>query len=62
MDNKNGTVGGQKEDHDFSSGKDFLNKGDKKKKPLRREKDAIRKITRECMKDWRGIDFDEDEI
>ena len=62
MDNNKGMVGGQKEDHDFSSGKGFLNKEAKKKKPIRREKDAIRKITRECMKDWRGIDFDEHEI
>lgn len=62
MDNSKERVEGQKDNFDSSGGKDFLNKGAKKKKPLRREKDTIRRITRECLKDWRGIDFDEDEI
>ncbi len=60
MDNRKERVEGQKENFDLTGGKD-LNKGVKKNKPQRREKDAIRKITREFMKDWRGTDFDEDE-
>ncbi len=44
---------------DLSAGKDSINMGGKKKKN-RREIDTIRKITKECLKDWRSVDFDED--
>lgn len=58
MDNRKERVE-DKENFDLSTGKDSLSKSGRKKKS-RREMDTLRKITKECMKDWRSVDFDED--
>lgn len=61
MDNRKGRIEEQKDTFNSFTRKDAGVKVVKRKKN-RREKDTINKITRECIKDWRGVDFDEGEI
>lgn len=58
MSNTKERIGEEKETVDLFAGKDF-NKAGKKKKN-RREKDTIRRMTKEFLKDWRGVDFEVD--
>ncbi|MBI4377484.1 MAG: hypothetical protein HY578_00135 [Nitrospinae bacterium] len=60
MDNRIERTEGEIDYFDPLIGKDSINTGVKKRKN-RREKDTIRKITKEWMKDWRDIDFEKEE-